>query len=364
MCCNAASIRGARAGVARSNKKVTVMNLKYQQDSRDLSAFSSLRSVTGSSAVISAAVLALLLVGCGGGDKSDKASQTAARVNKEEITVHQINFVLQRQQGLKPEQAEAASKQVLERLIEQELALQQAQELKLDRDPRVVSQIEAAKREIIARAYVERIGEAVAKPTNEEIAAYYNDKPVLFKDRRIFSLQELAIEAKPEQFAVIRDRLQAAKSMNEFAEYLKGADYRFTGNQAVRAAEQLPLAGLDAIAKMKDGDSAVTQTPTGLTVLFLVGSRSQPVDEARARPAIEAFLGNQRKSEQVQRDIKALRDKSKIQYIGKFGEGSVASPAASAPAAQPPAATTPATPAAPAASGLDAAAISKGMGLK
>jgi EpsD family peptidyl-prolyl cis-trans isomerase len=370
MCCDAVSNRGATAGVARSNKKVTVMNLKYQQDSRDPSAFSSLRSLTGSAA-IAAAVVALLLVGCGGGDKSDKASQTAARVNKEEITVHQINFVLQRQQGLKPEQAEAASKQVLERLIEQELAVQQAQELKLDRDPRVVSQIEAAKREIIARAYVERIGEAVAKPTNEEIAAYYNDKPALFKDRRIFSLQELAIEAKPEQFAVIRDRLQAAKSMNEFAEYLKGADYRFTGNQAVRAAEQLPLAGLDAIAKMKDGDSAVSQTPTGLTVLFLVGSRSQPVDEARARPAIEAFLGNQRKSEQVQRDIKALRDKSKIQYIGKFGEGSVASPAASAPAeAAPtaPAATTPAapaaTPATPAASGLDAAAISKGMGLK
>ena len=46
-------------------------------------------------AVVAAATL---LVACGG-DKGDKASQTAAKVNKEEITVHQINFVLQRQQG-------------------------------------------------------------------------------------------------------------------------------------------------------------------------------------------------------------------------------------------------------------------------
>ncbi|MDP0972048.1 SurA N-terminal domain-containing protein, partial [Klebsiella pneumoniae] len=76
----------------------------------------------------------------------DKASQTAAKVNKEEITVHQINFVLQRQQGLKPEQAEEAGRQVLERLVDQELAVQKAQELKLDRDPRVVQQVEAAKR--------------------------------------------------------------------------------------------------------------------------------------------------------------------------------------------------------------------------
>ena len=323
-------------------------------------------------AAIAAATVAVLLTGCGDGKKADKASQTAAKVNKEEITVHQINFVLQRQQGLKPEQAEAAGKQVLERLIEQELAVQKAQDLKLDRDPRVVQQIEAAKREIIARAYVDRVGESVSKPTAEEIAKYYNDKPALFKDRRIYTLQEVVIEAKPEQFEQIREKLKAAKNLNEFAEYLKANDFRFAGNQAVRAAEQLPLASLDAIARMQDGQSVLSPNPNGLTVLFLAGSRSQPVDEARARPAIEAFLTNQRKAELVQKDIKGLRDAAKVEYVGKFGEGATPAPAASAPAAAvvpaptptPAPAATPATPAAPAASGLDAAAISKGMGLK
>jgi EpsD family peptidyl-prolyl cis-trans isomerase len=312
-----------------------------------------------------AAVMAAALLAACGGDKGDKASQTAAKVNKEEITVHQINFVLQRQPGLKPEQAEAASRQVLERLVDQELAVQKAQEQKLDRDPRVVQQIEAAKREIIARAYAERVGESVAKPSNEEISKYYADKPALFKDRRIYSLQELQIEAKPEQFEALRAKLAASKNLNEFADYLKANDFRFAGNQAVRAAEQLPLASLDNIAKMKDGDSMVTPNPNGLTVLFLSGSRSQPVDEARARPAIEAFLLNQRKAEAVQKDLKALRDGSKIEYVGKFAQPVPA--AASAPVlAQPAPADTPAPAAAPApaASGLDPASISKGMGLK
>ena len=316
--------------------------------------------------VLAVVAAAALLTACGG-DKGDKASQTAAKVNKEEITVHQINFALQRQPGLRADQAEAASRQVLERLIDQELAVQKAQEQKLDRDSRVVQQIEFAKREIIARAYAEHIGESVAKPTSDEVSKYYNEKPALFKDRRIYSLQELQIEAKPEQFEAIRAKLAAAKNLNEFADYLKSADIRFAGNQAVRAAEQLPLAGVEAISKMKDGDSMVSPGPNGLTVLFLVSSRSQPVDEARARPAIEAFLQNQRKAEAVQKDIKALRDSSKIEYVGKYAEAAPA--AVSTPALQPlPAASdntaAPAAAPAPAASGLDPASISKGMGLK
>ncbi|WP_233375220.1 EpsD family peptidyl-prolyl cis-trans isomerase [Pelomonas cellulosilytica] len=310
--------------------------------------------------LLTAVVAAALLAACGG-DKGDKASQTAAKVNKEEITVHQINFVLQRQPGLKPEQAEAASRQVLERLIDQELAVQKAEEQKLDRDPRVVQQIEAAKREIIARAYIERVGESVAKPSNDEIAKYYNDKPALFKDRRIYSLQELQVEAKPEQFETLRAKLDASKSLNEFVEYLKANDFRFTGNQAVRPAEQLPLASLDTIAKLKDGDSLVSAAPNGVSILYLVNSRSQPVDEARARPAIEAFLLNQRKTEAVQKDLKALRDTSKIEYVGKFAQPAPAAASAPAPAELP--ASDAAAPA-PAASGLDPASISKGMGLK
>ena len=315
-------------------------------------------------ASIAAATLVLLLAGCGGDDK-EKASQTAAKVNKEEITVHEINYVLQRQQGLKPEQAEAASHQVLERLIEQQLAVAKAQEQKLDRDPAVVQQLEMAKKEVMASAYVTKVGNDVPKPTAEEVAKYYDEKPALFKERRVYSLQEINIEAKPEQFDEIRAKLGAAKNLNEFVDYLKAGQIRFAGNQAVRAAEQLPLASLDAIARLKDGDSLVNRTPAGLMVLFLAGSRSQPVSAEQARPAIEAFLWNQRKTEAVQKDMKAMRDAAKIEYVGKF----VPSAAASAPGADVPPPVPVSCPvsgavpcdAASSASALDAAAISKGL---
>ena len=306
--------------------------------------------------LVAVAAAAVLLAGCG--DKKDKAaSQTAVKVNKDEITVHQINFMLQQQRGLRPEQADAASRQILERLIDQQLALQKADDQKLDRDPRVVQQLEAARREILARAYIEKLGESAPKPTPEEIKKYFDDKPALFSDRRIYSIQEIQIEARPDQVPDLREKLGAAKNVNEFVEYLKSKDYKFSGNQAVRAAEQLPLNSLDAFSKMKDGQAMVVPAQNGIQVVLLAGSRSQPVTLEQAKPAIEQFLLNERKRKLAEDEMKALRAAAKIEYVGKFAEA-----AASAPAAAP---AMPADPAAPAASGsLSTNDISKGMGLK
>ena len=313
-------------------------------------------------AALAAAVATMLLAGCG--DKKEPgASQTAVKVNKEEITVHQINYLLQQQRGLRPEQAEAASKQILERLIDQELALQKASEMKLDRDPRVMQQLEAAKREVIARAYIERAGEGVPKPTAEEINKYYEDHPALFKERRVYSLQEIAVEATPDQIPALKTQLEASKNIAGFVEYLKANDFRFTGNQAVRAAEQLPLASLETFAKLKDGQALLNVTASGAQVIVLAGSRAQPVTLEQARPAIEQFIVNERKRDIVAKDLKAMRDAATIQYVGKYAEAAASASAnAAAPATPAPVPVPQAAPAA--ASGLDASSISKGMGLK
>lgn len=263
---------------------------------------------------------AVLVAGCGDSQRGERASQTAAKVNREEITVHQINYVLQQQRGVRPEQTEAAAKQILERLIDQQLAVEKATDLKIDRDPRVVLQLEAARREILARAYLDRVGEAASKPTPDEIRKYYDDNPALFKERRIYSLQELAIDATPDQVPALREKLAEAQNLGTFAEWLRASGYKFAANQAVRAAEQLPLASLKSFAAMRDGQAMFNATPTGAQVVVVASSTMQPVDLQQATPAIEQFLVNERKRSLVQDDIKAMRTAAKIEYVGKFAE--------------------------------------------
>lgn len=320
------------------------MILKFQQSSTQLP-FLSLKQV----AAVGMAAVLLLTSGCGDKkkDKDKPASQTAAKVNKEEITVHQINFVLQQQRSLAPDQAASASKQVLERLVDQELSLQKAQDQKIDRDPRVVQQLEASRRDIIARAYIEKIASGAPKPTPVEIKSYYDAHPALFKERRVYNLQELAIEAKPEQLPLLKAKLSEAKEINDFINFLKTNDFKFNANQAVRAAEQLPMDSVSKFAEMKDGQSLFNQSTTGAQVVVVAATRSQPVDEARAAPAIEQFLLNERKRKLVEDDLKALRGSAKVEYIGEYAKGGareVTPPAAAASEAPPLTSVAPAVP--------------------
>jgi len=310
------------------------------------------RRAARASIAVAAVACVSLLSGCG--DRKPGATQSAAKVNKSEITVHQINFVLQQQRNLRPEQADAAGRQILEKLIDQELAVQRADELKLDRDPRVVQQLEAAKRDVLARAYAEKVSEGAAKPTAAEISQYYAEKPALFKDRRVYSLQELIIDAKPERMPELKERLAASKSIAEFVDYLKNNNIRYAGNQAVRTAEQLPLQILPTLAGMKDGQATIQPAPAGVQVLVVAGSRSEPVSEEQARPLIEQYLLNDRKRKLVEDDLKAMRATARIEYLGSFAQGAGA--AASAPAGE--------AAALPASGGLTPSDVSKGLGIK
>ena len=275
----------------------------------------------------------LMLAACGGGKAEMPASEVAARVNGEPVSATQIAGVLQMQRGIRPEQADVVGKQALERLIDQHLAAQKAQEQKLDQDPKVVQQIEFARREVMARAYVEKVGDGVDKPTPEAVKQYYDEKPALFKERRIYNIQELAIEARPDQIETLRSELSRSANINAFVEYLKSNSIRFAANQAVRAAEQLPLNMLDAFAKLKDGQAALVPTPAGAQVIMLAGSRLEPVDEAKARPAIEQFLIADAKRKLVEADLKALRAAAKIEYTARAADTAASAPAAAASAA-------------------------------
>lgn len=267
---------------------------------------------------LSALAVVLSLTACSGEDKKKPASQVAAKVNSAEISVHQINAVLSRAGALSAEQVAQASREVLEQLIDQELLVQKATEKKLDRDPTTMQALEAARRQILSQAYLEQIASSVAKPTPEEIKAYFDKHPELFSERRIYRLQELIVTATAEQSAAVQEQVAKSKSLNELVAWLTANNIKFAGNAATKGAEQLPLELLPRLHQMKDGQVSLFPAPGGLLIVQLVASQIAPLDLAAATPLIEKFTTNQRRSEMAAKEVTQIRAAAKIEYQGNF----------------------------------------------
>lgn len=320
--------------------------------------------------LICALVIAVPLAGCNDDKSGSKgATQVAAKVNGAEISVHQINAVLTKASGVTNENAAQARKEILDRLVDQQIAVEQAIAKKLDRNPDVLLNIESARREILARAYLEQIAAAQPKAADDEIKKYYDEHPDLFAKRRLYNMQELAIAKTGAPLDELKAIVSSGKPMEEIAAWLKSKNIPARGNAGVRAAEQLPLELLPKLAQMKDGQTALIDGPQQAFVMRIVASQAAPVDEAAAKPRIQQFLQNQRNGKAVAEEMKKLKEAAKIELVGDFAKPAATPAAQPAATAAAPAATPAAEPApAPAATGTEkpvASAIEKGVaGLK
>ena len=264
---------------------------------------------------------AVLLAGCGGGErKSD--TQIAATVNKGEISVHQVQTVLQRQPRLMAADAGGtAAARVLEDLIDQKLAAQAARDVSLEKDPRVVQSLEAARRELLALAWQESIAAKVSNPSTEEIDRYYEAHPELFAQRRLYILQETSLEGTPEQLGGLPAKVAQAQSADDVAALLQQAGVRSSARAIAMAAEDLPQKLLEPLSRLEPGRSGYFAQGSTVRIYTVLEAHKAPVERRLALNAIGAYLAKDRRNEAVSQAMKELRGKAKIEYLGGFAKG-------------------------------------------
>lgn len=264
--------------------------------------------------------VAIALSACGLADGKKAASQIAAKVNGGEISVHQINNVIASSSSVAPEQAKQAAAQALERIIDQELLVQRAIKTKLDRDPQVMQAIEAAKRQILAQAYIDRAVSAGSSETGsqEEMRKFYKENPALFERRRIYQFQELQAVAPQEKLDALKAVAAEARGLDRVVEWLRSQKLAFHVATSSKTAEQMPLTMLTRMLEMRDGQIAVFPTRDGVAVVQLLQSREAPLSEQQAAQVIERFLLNRKRLDVAQAEVRKLREQAKIEYVGEF----------------------------------------------
>jgi peptidyl-prolyl cis-trans isomerase C len=269
------------------------------------------------------------LAGCGDRAKPAKPGQALASVNGEEITVLQLNEELQRA-GVTAAQPEAASKQLLQVLIDRQLLQSEAAKENLDRDPKVLQAIERARALIIAQAYLQKRMGNVARPTAAEVEDYFNKHPEYFSNRKQFVMNEL-IMTERDLTPEVKAAVDAAASLEEVATWLDARKIRYGRGQVTRSTSELnPQVSSRLLAKQK-GQLFIVKEGERVVLLAVAEVKEAPVTLQVASQQIEQFLAKQKNKELAAAELARLRSGARIEYLNK---SMALDPKAAVPAAQ------------------------------
>jgi len=273
-------------------------------------------SIPSAGMLCAALVLAVAgLSACGNKASETKPGQALVSVNGAEITVLQLNEELQRA-GIGPSQQEAASKQLLQALIDRQLLQGEAAREKLERDPKVMQSIERAKALIVAQEYLrKRIGN-LPRPTAAEVEDYFNKNPQFFSQRKQFNMHQLVI-ATTDMTPALKAAADAAKSLEEVAAWMDAQKIRFARTQLARSTADLSPEMSAQLLRMPKGQLFIVKENERTLLISIAEIREAPVPLEVASQQIEQFLVNKRNKESAAAELARLRASAKIEYLNK-----------------------------------------------
>ena len=266
--------------------------------------------------------IALSLIGCGNHENTQYSGQVAAKVNGNEISIHQINQVLKNASGLTAQAMPAARKQILDKLIDEEILIEQANKEAIDRNPDVILAIESAKRQIVANAYITQLVTTSANISDADIKAYFDGNPALFSQRKIYGLQDISIKKQDGLKWPLNEEMPKLKSAVNLIDWLKAHNINYSVDNYVRPAEEISLDVLKKLQTLSQGDSVTVDMQESTHIIFVSTVQLAPVDIKAASPAIKRFLTNTRAKELVLAKMSELKAKSDIEYMGEFNSES------------------------------------------
>ena len=254
----------------------------------------------------------------GAGEESNTGGQVVARVNGEEITVHQLNAELATIPNSGQDQKEM-QKEVLRAIVYRTMLRQEAVKAKLDKNPNLQMLVEGAKDKILAEAYISSQTGTTPPPTTTEVSEYISQNPLQFGERRIYQFQRLTMPAdqysNSPDFIALFDKKD---TFDDFQNYLNGKSTPYTLADVRLLSTDFPKQLQDKLVSFGIGDNVVIRGRDSVVILKIKGWQDMPVEQQNAEQAAQAALHRQAQQERT----RSLRDQmshtAKVEFLGEF----------------------------------------------
>jgi EpsD family peptidyl-prolyl cis-trans isomerase len=262
----------------------------------------------------------LVLTACG--EKANSPAHTGqwvAKVNGQEITIHQVNVELNNAgPAVAGMPAEVAQRRVVETIVERQLLVDAAVKAKQDREPDVIQAIEQAKQQIIAQAYLRKTLGSHLAPSQDDISEYYNKNPDLFAKRKQFEMRQLSVDSTAFNDALAQ-AVDSAKSIDDVETSFSAKNVKFVKGRILRTSTDLPPQMRESMDKLLGGKPFVIHNGPNVIVATMSVIGEAPLSLQEAAPQIAQYLANTRGRDATAAEIARLRKDAHIEYQTGYG---------------------------------------------
>lgn len=259
-----------------------------------------------------APLLALLLLACGGRAPD---GQVVATVNGEEITRAQLNAALPKgEAAVGGKDSGAVRNTVLDKLIAQQLVVQEAKRQNIDRSQDYLLAMRNAEDQILSDLLSRKILDGLHTPFARNVDQFVRDNPSRFADRAILLVDQVRYPSD----RLAPEKLSDARSLDEAAGRLSTAGVRFDRGRATIDTASITPQLYHTLLALRPGEPFIVNEG-GMTLVSTIASRQPaPIASDMAQKLALQVIRQQEARAALTRQLEALRRNATIEYQPGF----------------------------------------------
>jgi len=246
------------------------------------------------------------------------ASQPAAQVNGETITLAELNLALNPQAeagAAHPASTPSQRQRVLDTLVDEALLAQQAVALGLHQQPELASQLKLIETSLVANRYLSQALAKLPTPPMRQVNFVISQQADLFASRKVYRFSEFIIrQPASTHLAQAQSALAALTSQQELQDALDKLGWSYGVNHLWRGPEQLNPLYRQTLANLATGEHRVFAAPDGqsLLVLHKADVYPDPIGADEAERIARGLVQNATQTEATQALLTRLRSEARV----------------------------------------------------
>jgi peptidyl-prolyl cis-trans isomerase C len=244
-----------------------------------------------------------LLSGCSdiNSNASFNSSKALAKLNRDEISLYQFNAELNRAH-LDNEMDIKVNDQLLTKIIDRQLLVQEASKLNLDRAPEVVEAVNSAKAQIYAQAYLANRILKLSPPTDGDVSQYIEAHPEICAHRKVFSTQDVVFSNDP-TLIDLKSLQSSVSDIDTLRNILESKNIKYTLVSSSFSMDTLQSIWADELKTASVGNLLFTHDSQKVIVKYITNITENPMTADEAKNYASKVLSEDKKQKFITSEV-------------------------------------------------------------